>query len=296
MPAPRALWPRAAPAAQASHRTHATAARHPLSTIEHIAPPACQQHQRRKQQRAPLAWRGIMPAPSPLPPYSAFRRMHMKSTSTSCAGSSPPNQPASTAAAAPARLVRASARNYYTASVNTNAEHTVGQHQQRDRELCLRKQQLDQLRQAVARLEKEMDEDHSATAPKRNHVTPHNTAGIDSRVAESRPSPTSEALRLHVQQAMERPKSATPGNGTGSAASLNLRATQPAVPAVAPRSQCRRKSLQNAEAGCENQKERVSVALSTAASGGRGQLPRKSNRTRSRRSSMPCAVAFGRFA
>eukprot|EP01043_Picozoa_sp_COSAG02_P024886 COSAG02_NODE_1378_length_12990_cov_3.643705_10_plen_256_part_00 len=208
-----------------------------------------------------------------------------------------------------------------------HAEHrktTQSIHQQQDRDINVKKQQLEHLRQIVAKLELEVGARDGPSPPAT--TTPACPAGPALQHV-----PTSAAVQPALRQGPQEPEKPTQAptkqeaNSTGGSVSRAFtggvdaptpmptgldkhhhkpEASKQAIMSVQtatrrPRSERqRRRSLEHTPGWEHTQRQARQVApvsLPVASSGGRGQQPRKHNRSRSRRSSMPSVMGFGRF-
>jgi hypothetical protein len=248
--------------------------------------------------------------PAPLVPYSVFKQQSQ--TSTAAAGHA--------TTSLPVRWHPARARsNFSTRNVrpmaSPNIEHhktTPAQHQPQDGEIQAKTQQLDHLRQVVAQLEKEIgarDSPSPVTMTRTpQHPAPPGAAQANPAAAEpavARPQRSKETNRqtqCRPNQGDTRVEVPTPKYGgtvlenqhhTPEAARVA------ATPILRPRSgRHRRRSLEHTPSWEQRQGKHIAPScLPVASSGGRGQQPRKHNKSqsRSRRTSMPSVMGFGRF-
>lgn len=251
---------------------------------------------------------------APLVPYSVFKRQ--SKTAGLAATSSPVGW----------HLDRArsnfSTRNTRQKAPSPNAERhktTPVQQQQEDGDINAKKQQLDHLRQIVAKLELEVARDSPSPPATTTPAHPAHPArpALHLHVAKSAATqPAFEETKRQGPTKQEEPRICVPVSraSTGGVEVPTPRpegldkqhdkseALKEAIISVRtttrkPRSgRHRRRSLEHTPGGEQRQGAQVApLSLPVASSGGRGQQPRKHNKFRSRRSSMPSAMGFGRF-
>lgn len=247
--------------------------------------------------------------PAPLVPYSVFKQQQQQSKTS-------PTAAARTTSSLPVRSRAAPARSHVhqppfdarqTASPNTEHRRIAPGHQ--DGAIRAKKQQLDRLRKVVAQLEKEVGADGSTIATPELPTPlvaaePAGSASQDTtRQTQGQPNPEEKPVDPGVSRDLTRVQVHPPKPGGTGFDEPHQPATATVVNATARRPRAgrhRRRSLEHTPSWEQKPAKLLApLSMRVASSGGRGQQSAKqakNNLARSRRSSMPSVMGFGRFA